>query len=194
MKKSKSRYLGIGFGVFAVGVLLLPYVITNFGQTEGKDGLKAMPTATPDQIDETAKAREALAKSVEGSLVLQTITIKEPEWKLTKGYFSEFKSIPEEPVSTRLSFENGDSVVHVNIARLDSEEQAKERFLRGSQNRSHGFARPAKFGDQGEKVYLQTGAFLLLRFRIKNHTVTVSTRADEKLAEKFAEYVLESIS
>lgn len=182
IRKSKMFYLGIGVCVFTIGALFLPYLSTNFAQNkkERKEHPNLMPNKTPDPQDE-------IARSVEGSLVLQAITTKEPEWKLTKGHYSAVKLRPDEPLVTNLSFEKTGETIGISIYKFDSNEDAEQIF---SNPRSYGFARKANFGDRGEKIYGQSG-FLLLTFRVNNYKVTIGN-GNEKLADKFAWYVLEA--
>lgn len=175
MLKSQKMIIGICVVVFAFIFAAAPYLIS-YSQKKGE----------PQKQD---NARREVAKSVVGSMFLEKITIKEPDWNL-KGahYFGR----DERNNSTRISmaFSKGNVSAAFDIVELDSVKEANEMF---HGQRSYGAnVEFNKFGEKGDMLVHPNGDFIALRFRQGNFFVQIFT-PNQKTAELFAGFILESL-
>lgn len=142
-------------------------------------------------FDESATNREEVAKSVVGSMLLDTISIKEPTWEMNKaGYIG--RGLHNNFTYFGMRLIKGDNFLAVSISEHDSPKEADEQFG-GPTTRSYGVSVPFNnYGDKGDKLIGQNGDLMGIRFRKGNFFVAIWNR-DPKTAERFAEYVLNSL-
>ena len=139
---------------------------------------------------EADDARQAVAKSVAGSILFDAISAKESEWSLKNAYYG-IKRRDGDSTLMNMSFNKGGEAVHITILEFDSTIDASSTYnTPRSYGRSENFD---KYGNDGEKIFGDKNDFLLLNFRKGSFRVSITTK-DEKTAERFAAYVAESIS
>lgn len=143
------------------------------------------------QDEKARQARAEVAKSVVGSMLLDTISVKEIKWELNKaGYVG--RGLHNNFTYFDMLLKKGDSSLAVSISEHDSPKDADEQFG-DSTTRSYGASVPFNtYGDKGDKLIGQNGDLMAIRFRKGNFFVTIWNR-DQKTAESFAGYALESL-
>jgi hypothetical protein len=170
-------------------VISLIVVLSGAGVVDAQKSEAEPRSSSPRTKDDPAKAREEVAKSVVGSLVLDAVTVKETDWSLSTGTFIP-KMNGGSPSGVYVSFKKRDEAIHINVAEFETAERAEETF--NPMLRSMGSGDPFKIGDRGEKIYIN-GRMTGLNFRVGNLKVSIGGTTDEKLAERFAGHVLEAI-
>jgi hypothetical protein len=136
----------------------------------------------PHQDENLNKARLEVKKSIVGSMLLDSMLIKEADWKLNKAGFLEMS----DGTSISIQFKNGDTYVGVAISEYDSVEIAEARF---NALRSYGASvLTSGFGDKSDKLIGDRGDLMALRFRKGNYFVDIFTH-DLKAAERFANHI-----
>jgi hypothetical protein len=147
--------------------------------------LEAIRSYAPSkQYEQVSEARAAVAKSVVGSLFLDTLLVKEPSWRLDKaGFFERGEQNPLTYLS--MSLKKGDNFAAIGIVEYDSPQDANEQF--DPLKRSYGASVPFNtYGDKGDKLIGQNGDLLAIRFRKGNFFVAIWNQ-DPKTAERFAD-------
>jgi hypothetical protein len=142
-----------------------------------------------DLNEQERDARQAVSKNAAGKLFLDKVTEQESGWKLKKGNY-HMKMAKTAPTAVDASFEKGNRKISISLYEFDTTEEAASAFHSPG---SHGSSvKLDKYGDEGEKVYMQTGAFALLLFR--HGTVVVSISGpDEKIADRFAKHAFDAV-
>lgn len=136
------------------------------------------------------KAREALGNSVAGNLILNAVATESSDWLLDDANFSP-RLNEIRPANTNVSFDNDGQKLIVSIIEFDTAETAAKKFhLPRSAGKSQAME---NFGDEGEKIFNQSGKFTALRYRQGNIITSIFT-IDEKAAEQFAESISQAIS
>src|SRR5258706_6228567 len=103
-----------------------------------------------NQDEQTLQPRKEIAKSVVGSLLFDTISVKEPEWELNKAAYLE-RHDHNKAASIDMLLKKGDSFVGITISECDSPKDADERF--DPSTRSYGASVAFNtYGDKGEKL------------------------------------------
>lgn len=185
MKKLRGNF---GFSVLLVLVFMaIAAAGINFAQKEGNRPINSSSEMTDDQV----KAKQEVAKSVVGSMILDTISVKEIKWELNKaGYVG--RGLHNNFTYFDMLLKNGDSSLVVSISEHDSPKEADEQFGNAT-TRSQGTSVPFNtYGDKGDKLIGYNGDLMAIRFRKGNFFVTIWNR-DQKTAERFAAYVLDSL-
>jgi len=186
MRKRTKQILLFGGVVLALLLATSPLLICH-AQKKG-DGQKV-----ENQDEQLRQARAAVAKSTVGSVFLETLSVREPSWSLDKAAFFERERVQNNEFTyLSMSLRKGDKLAGVDILECDSTRDADRQFG-SSATRSHGISIPFNnYGDKGDKLVGQNGDLIAIRFRKGNFFVTV-WNGDQKTAESFATYVLNSL-
>lgn len=189
MRKKTKQILsicGIALGIFLVAS---PFVIS-YAQKKDETSRETQKKETRDQDEQTPDAKQEIAKSVVGNILLDTISVKEADWELNKaGYLERHKD--NKAATIDMLLKNGDNFVGVTISEHDSVKDADERF---NAVREYGGSVDFNvYGDRGEKIIDQNGRLMAIRFRKGNFFVAIFSR-DQKTAERFAAYALEAVN
>lgn len=165
---------------------MVSFAVINYAQDKTK--MPNLPNES-QRIQQEQNARKEVSKSIVANLFLDKLAVTESDWILTKGI--HYGRVPlTSPAGTDVSFEKGANKVNITFSEFDSEHQAYDAYLTP---RSAGAGvKLDGFGDEGEKIYAETGDFVSLHFRLGHIIVTISTR-DEKTALRFAAYALDAV-
>lgn len=185
MRKTTKQILSYGSLIFGVLLVAAPFLV----------GRAQLNTKNPNTEDPKHKQQDSqterakVANSVAGSLVLDTITSKEPEWVLTKGGFVPMRDgYKSSYVSMKLK--KNDSTLDIVILECASRKDADDQF---DIPRQYGGSEPIEgYGERADRLVGQRGDLLAIRFRKGIYFVTVWS-PDQKTAEAFASYVLQSL-
>lgn len=182
MRKKMKPAIGIiAFGLFLVAS---PFLISHAQKkSETQNG------ENKNQDEHELQMRQEVAKSVVGSFLFDTISIKEPKWELSKANYWE-RDDNSKFSNVGMSLKKRDNSVGISISEFDSAKDADQRF---QVVRSYGASVPFNtYGDKGEKLVGERGDLIGIRFRKDNFFVSIFSR-DPKTAERFAVYALDAI-
>lgn len=187
MRKESKQILWLGCIVLGLFLAATPFLVS-YAQKESE----SPKVENQNEAVQIVEARAAVAKSVVGSMVLDTISVNESKWELNKaGYVG--RGLHNNFTYFDMLLNKGDSFLAVSISEHDSPKDADEQFG-GPTTRSYGMSVPfSNYGDKGDKLIGQTGDLMAIRFRKGNFFVAIWNR-DQKTAERFAAYVLNSLN
>jgi hypothetical protein len=142
-----------------------------------------------EQEEQEMSAKKVVSESAIASIFLDKVTVKDADWKLKKAWHTMRGGV-ENKATTNLSFEKETEKVYIRILEFTSEDEVLEH---SKTPRSGGISVNFNtYGDGGEKIFI-SGNFVLLHFRKGNVFVTINCQ-NEKIAERFAGYVAESLA
>src|SRR5580765_301754 len=183
MCKTTKQILLIGSIAFGLCVAVSPFLISHAQKKS-----ETQEVENQNRNGQTLQPRQEIAKSVVGSLLFDTISVKESEWMLSKADFSE-RHENNKAATIDMLFKKGDDFLGIVISEHDSAKDAGERF---NSPRQYGASVPYNaYGDRGERLIGDRGDLVAIRFRQGNFFVAIFNR-DPKTAERFAEYTLEA--
>lgn len=183
MRKTKQFFW---IGCVALGIFL---AASSFLMSHAQKTGETQKVENQNADEQARRAGAEVAKSVVGSLFLDAVTVKEIDWKLKEANYLSKKGNDDSTLII-MSFRKDRDTFNIGISEYESAVIASKPF---HIPRSHGTSVTFNtYGDEGEKIYLQSGDFVTLNFRLGNFLVGIQGR-DEKTSELFASYVVETI-
>jgi hypothetical protein len=173
----------ITLGAVILGLLLIaePFLVSHAQKTNKIQTVE-------DRDKQIGEARETIKKSVVGSILFDTISLKQPEWVLDKAGYMERDQQNNSYFDVLLK--RGDSTVGISISEYESPIGADKPF---HVPREYGSGIPFnKYGDKGETTIGERGELTAIFFRQGRFFVAVFN-PDQKTAELFAKYASDAI-